>query len=328
MDRVEFTVYVNQCSSIEYILNTLEVPYQRTDGKNSDIVRYVSVTPDELTNSLVEKLNQVLDTRQKDIYIITQNTTVVSDYLRKLNEKVKKPKKIPQFIEELMPLTEPFVKFKKDLLIMIVIASIVALVGFYNNNPAVIIGAMLISPLLGPITAFSFNAAIGRPFKMLHAAFSGFLLILAVVATSAILTSITSKIITLPITHEIITRTASSPIDVIISILLGIAGGIAMVSTLPGILVGVAIAASLVPPAVVTGIGLALLNWNIFSGSFLLTSSNIIGLILGSMIVFLLRGITPRRYHEKAKAKKYLIATILIFVGLGVLLALSSIKWQ
>lgn len=326
MERIEIAAYSRQRPSIEYTLDTFEVPYKRLDLKNPDIVSYVIISPEEITHSLVERLAQIIDPRQKNVYIITQKIdATISDHLQRLDEKVKKPKQFPQFIEELIPLTDPFVKFKKDLLIMIIIASVVALVGLYYNNPAVIIGAMLISPLLGPITAFSFNAAIGHPRKMLQSSFSGFLLVLSIVATTAVLTTIASHIIPLPITHEITIRTTTTPIDIIIGILLGIAGGIAMVSTLPGILVGVAIAAALVPPAAVTGIGLALLDWKIFSGSFILTSSNIIGLILGCMIVFFLRGITPRKYYQKEKARRYLIITILIYIVLSVLLGLSSI---
>ena len=327
MERVELTAYRSQRPSIEYVLKTYRVEYRLRDGRNSNIVSYVVISPDELTNSIVAKLSRILDVKHRDIYITTQKIdATVSDYLTSLTEKVRKPSRIPQFIEELVPITEPFVRFKKDLLIMIVIATVVALVGFYDNSPAVIIGAMLISPLLGPITAFSFNAAIGRPQKMLHAAASGFLLILAVVGTAAALTAIASGFVALPVTHEIETRTATTPIDVVIAVLLGVAGGIAMVSSIPGILVGVAIAAALVPPATVTGIGVAMLDWKIFSGSLLLTLSNIIGLILGSMVTFFLRGITPRRYYEKERARRYLTVTIMIFIGLSILLSLLSMN--
>ena len=195
----------------------------------------------------------------------------------------------------------------------------------FSNSPAIVIGAMLISPLLGPITAFAFNAAVGRPWKMSQSAFSGFVLIATVVLASAVLTFLTGLIFDLPITNEIEIRTNNSPVDVIIGVLLGIAGGIAMVSTIPGILVGVAIAAALVPPATVTGIGIALFDYEIFTGGLLLTSSNIIGLILGCMIVFFLKGVTPRKYYERTSAKKYLLISIIFFAFLGLLLGLFSI---
>ncbi len=326
MERIELTSFVQQCKSIEYVIDSFEVPYQKIIGTSleREIVRYVIIVPDNISHNIIEKLSAILDTTQKDIYLTTQKTdATVSRYLDKLNEKAQKPKEVPLY-EKLIPITEPFIKFRKDLLIMIVIASIVALGGLYSNSPAVIIGAMLISPLLGPITAFSFNAAVGRPMKMLHSAFSGVLLILAVIITGTILTVILSHISNVTITHEITSRTMAAPTDVVIAILLGIAGGVAMVSSIPGILVGVAIAAALVPPATVTGIGIALWNWDIFSGSLLLTASNIIGLILGSIVVFFLRGVTPRKYYEKNKARKYLIITILIFIGFSAMLGTFS----
>ncbi|MGI0045917.1 MAG: hypothetical protein ACREBB_01830 [Nitrosotalea sp.] len=160
MERIELTTFVPQCKSIEYVIDSFEVPYQKILGASleREIVRYVIIVPDNISHNIIEKLSVLLDTTQKDIYLTTQKTdATVSRYLDKLNEKAQKPKEVPLY-EELIPITEPFIKFRKDLLIMIVIASIVALVGLYSNSPAVIIGAMLISPLLGPITAFSFNA--------------------------------------------------------------------------------------------------------------------------------------------------------------------------
>ena len=112
--------------------------------------------------------------------------------------------------------------------------------------------------------------------------------------------------------------------DVVISILLGVAGGIAMTSNIPGSLVGVAIAASLVPPAAVTGIGLSLLNPKIFTGSPLLELSNVVGLLLGSMIIFIIRGAIPRKYYEKEKARKYMRRTIMIFIVLSVILGVIN----
>lgn len=207
---------------------------------------------------------------------------------------------------------------------MIVIASAVALVGLFANNASLVIGAMLLSPLLGPITAFSFNAAIGQPKKMYKAAQSGLILTLIIIATGATLTSIAAVFTELEITPEILARTEMTPIFLIVAILLGLAGGIAMSSDIPGILVGVAIAAALVPPAVVTGISLAMLDYDMLINSLTLTVANVLGLILGTMIVFYAIGITPRKYHEQEKAKKYQTYTIILFVGMSVILGILT----
>ena len=109
-----------------------------------------------------------------------------------------------------------------------------------------------------------------------RAAVNGFTLLVASFATAVILTLVTSQIVDLPITNEILLRTETSFVFLALAIALGIAGGIAMSSDVPGILVGVAIAAALVPPAAVAGIGLALWQLDIFIDAFVLTALNVI----------------------------------------------------
>ncbi|WP_420544614.1 DUF389 domain-containing protein [Nitrosopumilus sp.] len=264
---------MDKCLLIEKFLFKKDLPYQKLEGKtfeDVELARYIITAPDDLAPNIIDSLSKIVNTKQRDIFITTNKIdATVSEYLHDLVGKIKKPKKIPQVVEELIPQTEPFVHFKKDLLIMIMISTVIASAGLYMNSPAVVIGAMLISPLIDPLTVFSFNAAIGRPEKMLRSFVSGFVLIVTVVAVSSTVSLIAIQFVELPITHEIETKTSPSPVDVILGILLGVAAGIAMVSIIPGIL-GVAIAAALVPPATVIGIGLALFNFDIFSGSLLL----------------------------------------------------------
>lgn len=331
MERIEVTSYEKNCKSVEYVLHSYELPFQKILGDSASgekLFRYVTTAPDDIANTIVTNLTECINTKNKDTYVINERVeATVSDYLQELAEKLKQPKKVPQIIEELNPLTEPFVKFRKDLLVMIVIAAAVSLSGLYTDNAAVVIGAMLISPLLGPITAFSFNAAIGEPMRMAKSAVYGFLLILAVIASAAIISLGLSWFVELPITEEINLRTTTSPTDIVIGVLLGIAGGMAMVSSLPGILVGVAIAAALVPPAAVTGIGIAMLDPNVFGGAALLTSSNIMGLLIGCMIIFFLYGVNPRNYHEKEKARKYILVTIGMYSFIGIILTLVGLVY-
>jgi uncharacterized hydrophobic protein (TIGR00341 family) len=229
-----------------------------------------------------------------------------------------------KFVEEFHALTEPSVEINPALLIMIVIASSTALVGLFTNNASLVIGAMLLSPLLGPITAFAYNASVGKPEKMLKATLNIFILTTTVGATGAALTFASTLFMEVPITEEILARTVMSPVFLIVAILLGFAGGIAMSSDIPGILVGVAIAAALVPPAVVTGIGVALFDYDIFINALTLTVANLLGLVLGTMTIFYIMGVTPRKYFEKQKAKKYITYTISVFVVLSIILGILT----
>ncbi|MCV0412219.1 TIGR00341 family protein [Nitrosarchaeum sp.] len=329
MKRIELTCFEQQAPSIEYILKKYKVSYNLKLAMIDDhkLIHYNVIVPDIISRNVINALSDVLDTTIKEIYLISQTLdSAISDYSDKLHEeeKLKNVKKDKKTTEEFKSLTEPSVELKKNLLFMIAIASSVALVGLFANNASLVIGAMLLSPLLGPITAFSFNAAVGQPKKMYKAAKSGLVLTLVIIAIGAGLTAIASSFIELEITPEILARTEMTPVFLVVAILLGLAGGIAMSSDIPGILVGVAIAAALVPPAVVTGISIAMLDYDMFINSLTLTVANILGLVLGTMIVFFALGITPRKYHEQEQAKKYQSYTIVVFIVMSVALGILT----
>lgn len=328
MKRIELTCYEQQSQSVEYVLKKYKVSYHLELALYGEekLIRYVTIVPDILSRNIINELGDLLDTKIREIYLIYHSLdAAISDYSDKLyeEEKLKQVEKDKKTTEEFKALTEPSVELKKSLLFMIVIASSVALVGLFANNATLVIGAMLLSPLLGPITAFSFNAAVGQPKNMYKAARSGLILTIAIIATGAGLTAIASSFTELEMTPEILARTEMTPMLLIVAILLGLGGGIAMSSDIPGILVGVAIAAALVPPAVVTGIGIALWDYQMFINSLTLTVANILGLVLGTMVVFYALGMTPRKYHEQEQAKKYQTYTIIIFavmaLGVGIL---------
>ena len=332
MRKIEIICYDQQSQSVEFTFKKFKIPFhvELTMAENERLLRYTGICPDLLADSLTNELNKIIDTRRKELYVTSLAieatlSDYLSNYAKELETKQLKVKK-KKLIEEYESLIEPNVKFNKNLLFMIVIAAGVAVAGLFANNASLVIGAMLISPLLGPISAFSFNTAVGKTDKMLKSLVSGLFLLISVIATGAILTGITVQFVDLPLTDEILSRTIVSPVFLAVAIALGLAGGIAMSTNIPGILVGVAIAAALVPPAVVAGIGIALWDFEIFSSALTLTAANIIGLVLGMMIVFFIGGVTPRKFHEKEKAQQHMIITISIFIGLSILLGFLSFK--
>lgn len=323
MRKIELTCHEQQSQSIEFVLRKYKVPYnlELVMSGESKLLRYTAIAPDEISSTVTADLNKIIDTKQMEIYLTIQNIeATVSDYLQKVQSEKTKKKKTKKLAEEFHALTEPSVEIKPAVVIMITIASAVALVGLFANNASLVIGAMLLSPLLGPITAFAFNASIGKPEKMFKSALNIFVLTTIVGATGAALTGLSLTFMEIPITPEILSRTEMSPVFLAVAILLGLAGGIAMSSDIPGILVGVAIAAALVPPAVVTGIGVALFDYDIFINALTLTIANLFGLILGTMAIFYIMGVTPRRYYERQKAKQYMTYTISVFVILSIIL--------
>ncbi|MDH2908071.1 MAG: TIGR00341 family protein, partial [Candidatus Nitrosotalea sp.] len=233
MEKIDVIVFQNQVDSVEHIIKDFNVPYIRINAKSDsdDCFLYAITIPDDMADEVIHKLSEVVDLTQKNVLINNIKTTsTLSNYLDKLADKIHTPKKIAIVIEELFPMTEPFTRVRKEIFVMLWIAAIVSMYGLFENSAATVIGAMLISPLLGPITALSLNATLGRVDKIKQSLIVIFLMLSTVIVLSLIITAIASQIVHLEITPQIQSRTNIHAIDIVISILLGVAGGLAMTS--------------------------------------------------------------------------------------------------
>jgi uncharacterized hydrophobic protein (TIGR00271 family) len=194
-------------------------------------------------------------------------------------------------------------------------AALIAGFGLIENSPAVIIGAMLIAMLYGPIVGIALGLAEAN-LQLLGRSFLSEIVGAALVLAAGWVIGISTRDLT--IGSEILGRTSPNLIDLLIALVGGLAGGFTFVSTgLSGVVVGVAIATALVPPLTTCGILLARQLPNAAAGAFLLFLANFTAIALGAMIVFLLTGLRPAAAD---KAKKVLtprlvcLALVLILV--------------
>lgn len=194
-------------------------------------------------------------------------------------------------------------------------AALIAGFGLIENSPAVIIGAMLIAMLYGPIVGIALGLAEANLHLLrrgLLAEVVGALLVLA----AGLLIGISTRDLT--IGGEILSRTSPNLLDLLIALVGGLAGGFTFVSTgLSGVVVGVAIATALVPPLTTCGILLARQLPNAAAGAFLLFLANFTAIALGATIVFLLAGHRP----AAADQSKKVLAPRLVCLALVLLLA-------
>ncbi|MEL7530758.1 MAG: TIGR00341 family protein [Bacteroidota bacterium] len=162
-------------------------------------------------------------------------------------------------------------------------AAMLASIGLDRNSSAVIIGAMLISPLMSPILGIGLSMGINdREYLVLS------LKNFAIAMTASILVS-TLYFLATPLgaaTEEILSRTQPDTLDVLVAIFGGIAGIVAvsrkeMTNAIPG----VAIATALMPPLCVTGYGLAKGEWDIFAGAFYLFFINSVFIALSTYLI-------------------------------------------
>lgn len=175
------------------------------------------------------------------------------------------------------------VVFKGTNLWILIFAIIIASVGLNMNSTAVIIGAMLISPLMGPINGMGYSLAT-YDFELFRKALRNF--------SFAVLVSIISSTIYFTLSpistahSELLARTSPSIYDVLIALFGGLAGIVAISSKLKGnVIPGVAIATALMPPLCTAGYGLATLQFDFFFGAFYLFTINSVFIALSSVAV-------------------------------------------
>lgn len=202
--------------------------------------------------------------------------------LRKLLNYISLQGQIEDFNEVHESIKQGIV-FKGTNLWILVCAIIIASVGLNTNSPAVIIGAMLISPLMGPITGMGYSIAVfdSELFKQSLKNY-GFA-VLASLVTSTLYFAIT------PVTtaySEILARTSPTIYDVLIALFGGSAGIIAISSKQKGnVIPGVAIATALMPPLCTAGYGLATGQFTFFYGAFYLFTINTVCIAFASAII-------------------------------------------
>lgn len=174
----------------------------------------------------------------------------------------------------------------------IVFSAGIAVLGLVINSPAVVIGAMLISPLMGPILAMGLALAAGDLYLAIKATAN-------LVASVSLAIGLSAFIVWLlpfhSITTQILARTNPNLLDLGIALFSGLAGAVAfsrmgggeVVTTLPG----VAVAVALMPPLCTIGFGLGSgMNTSIMGGAGLLFLTNLVAIVSSAFLVFLLVG--------------------------------------
>ena len=193
------------------------------------------------------------------------------------------------------------IEFKGTNLWVLIFATFVASLGLNTNSTAVIIGAMLISPLMGPIMGFGLGLGISD-FDLIKRSFRNF-------ATATVFSVITSTLFFLisPISEaqsELLARTQPTVYDVLIAFFGGLAGIVASSTKSKGnVIPGVAIATALMPPLCTAGFGLASGNLYYFFGAFYLYFINTVFISLATYVVVRLLKYPKKVFLNKQREK-------------------------
>ncbi|UTO19666.1 MULTISPECIES: DUF389 domain-containing protein [Acinetobacter] len=176
----------------------------------------------------------------------------------------------------------------KTFFIMNALAAIIAGYGLLANSSAVVIGAMLVAMMLGPISGIALSFIDNR-WILFRTAFTTLILGLIMIFSIGVILGLIN--INLPITNEILARTQPTIIDLMIALAGGAAGAFASISPrLSVAVVGVAVATALVPPLVVSGILVAHMEWKNATNALILAVTNIIAIQVSSSLVLWIAG--------------------------------------
>lgn len=200
--------------------------------------------------------------------------------------------------------------------VLLGLSGVIATLGLLSDSVAIIIGAMIIAPLIGPITGVAYSTTVANR-RLLR---RSFLTLFTGVIFTVFISSATVLLVGLKnVTPEILSRTTPNLLDLIIALAAGAAGAFANTRRrIADALPGVAIAVALVPPLSVVGIGLAWGKSSLAIGALLLFVTNLTGIIFSGVIVLLLQA-----YGSIERAKQGLIFSLTILLILGIPLGWS-----
>ncbi len=199
-------------------------------------------------------------------------------------------------------------------LIILFCAIIIASVGLQLNSTAVVIGAMLISPIMSPILAIGYGISTYNA-DILKRGILYFLLQVSIAIIASTIFYMLSPIKTA--SDELLARTSPSFFDVLIALFGGIAGiiGITRIEK-TNVIPGVAIATALMPPLCTIGFGLATQNWSFARNAAYLFSINAFYIVLATVFIVKYLSINsvfnpPKEFKTRVR-KFFMIATIII----------------
>lgn len=245
-------------------------------------------------------------------------TTLFSRYLDEKTEDIRHH----DVISDLAGRTE----LSGNYLSSIILANLIALLGLLTNSVAVVIGAMLISPLMGPIFSLGLAFAMGDLVLSRRAVRNIAISILITVFVAALFTLIS------PLkgaTHEILARTRPNIYDLLIAVFAGTAGALALCTRKNYLFTttGVAVATAVIPPLSVVGYGVGTWQLGMAVGGFLLFFTNLVAIVISSNVVFYIlrfRGSMVEESRYPARRRFQILGTVLVIISIPLVVTLVT----
>ena len=273
------------------------------------------VTEAESTQNIIDALHTVIGASSSARLVIIN----VEAYLPRPDEEDaesrREARKTAASREELYNSISKNARLDGNYLLLVFLSTVVAAVGLLEDNVAVVIGAMVIAPLLGPNLARTLGVALGDRQLAWRALTTNLAGIALAVALSAAIGFLLRGELT---SSELLQRTDVGLGSVTLALASGAAAVLSISTGLPSVLVGVMVAVALLPPAATMGIMLGHGNLELASGAGLLLAVNVVCVNVAGVSVFALKGVRPRTWLEQKKARQSVALSLAVW-GLSLL---------
>ena len=257
-----------------------------TFAEGSRVAHVVLYLPDPAVSEALSLIESSIDLRRREngIYLVRAEAGRAAHY-RSLLRRLRRVSGLRPW-EEVMEELRSKAAVDAVRLALAAAASLAALAGMVMGSETVVIGAMLISPILGPLFALGSGIITGSWRVAATALKSLALLIVSGLITSAAAAATLNALGRLSVTDVMLARASVTPIYAVLSLVLGTAVTMGSLARVNEALIGVAVAAALIPPIAAASAFAVLGLWGEALGAVLLMSVNLVGLIAGSAVLF------------------------------------------
>jgi len=320
-------------TNLQTIFEHHEVLGTWSDSRGSDRAVLYLLIPADQTEPIMDRLEQSFAALD-GFRVVLLSTEAVAPRPKPIvvEPSVEPPVPAPTFgrvsREELFNGVSDSLDVNRVFIGLACLSSIVAAVGLLRNDVAVIIGAMVIAPLLGPNVAMALATTLGDTVLLRRALTTN---LVGVAGAFGVALCVGFVVPIDPSVPALASRTSVGYDDLILALAAGSAGTLAFTRGLSGAVIGVMVAVALVPPLVVCGLMLGAGLIALSTGALLLVMTNVICINLAGVTTFLAQGVRPRRWWEEAQARSAtrIAISILTFllVALAVILSLRQARF-
>ncbi len=215
-----------------------------------------------------------------------------------------------------------------DYVVLLSLSIMVSTMGLVMNNTAIIIGSMILSPLLWPVLGLALGTVEGERKPLISSLITLIVSILLTLLLSYLLGLVFLGLLASP-TEEMLLRSQPNLLDLAVALVVGFAAPLMVIwKKFSSSAAGVAVAASLLPPLTVTGMGLAMGLPEVAWGSFLLFFTNLASMLFAGIILLFIAGYRRKKHEERATSVRvgiYLTFATLLIIGIQLFFPLYAL---